>query len=158
MNPFCLNTIRLITLLTRDGEVEFLAAMLRTSSDGTAVDNFSLGGIVVGVDIETGKLKERGFQKTTHAVELRRHPLTGVVFKGFEVPYWNEVKETAAKAQKVFSELKTIGWDLAVSPSGPVMIEGNIEWGTTGIQATNGGLLTQKNRALFARYGLTFHT
>lgn len=157
MNPFCLNTIRIITLLTPDGEVEFLAAMLRTSSDGTAVDNFSLGGIVVGVDIETGRLKERGFQKTSQTAQLRRHPLTGTVFEGFEVPYWKEVRETAAKAQKVFSELKAIGWDLAVSPSGPVMIEGNIEWGTTGIQATNGGLLTPKNRALFARYGLTFH-
>jgi len=88
---------------------------------------------------------------------LKRHPLTGVVFEGFEVPYWKEVKETAAQAQKVFSELKAIGWDLAVCPAGPVVIEGNIEWGTTGIQATNGGLLTPRNRSLFARYGLTFY-
>jgi len=60
-------------------------------------------------------------------------------------------------AQKIFFELKAIGWDLAVSPQGPVIIEGNIEWGTTGIQATNGGLLTARNRLLFAQYGLTFH-
>jgi hypothetical protein len=157
MNPFCLNTVRLITLLTRDNEVEFLAAMLRTSSDRTAVDNFSLGGVVVGVDIGTGRLNDRGFQKTSLSAELRRHPLTGAVFEGFEVPYWKEVKETAARAQKVFSELKAIGWDLALSPAGPVMIEGNIEWGTTGIQAANGGLLTPRNRSLFAQYGLTFH-
>jgi hypothetical protein len=157
MNPFSLNTIRVITLLTREGGVEFLAAMLRTSSARTAVANFSLGGVVVGVDLETGRLKDRGFQKTSPSEELRRHPLTGVVFEGFEVPYWKEVKETAAQAQRVFSELKAIGWDLAVSPSGPVMIEGNIEWGTTGIQATNGGLLTPRNRSLFARYGLTFY-
>lgn len=157
LNPFCLNTIRLITLLTRDNEVEFLAAMLRTSSDRTAVDNFSLGGVVVGVDIGTGRLRDRGFRKTSPSAELRRHPLTGIVFEGFEVPYWNEVKETAAKAQKAFSELKAIGWDVAVSPAGPVVIEGNIEWGTTGIQATNGGLLTPRNRSLFAQYGLTFY-
>jgi hypothetical protein len=37
------------------------------------------------------------------------------------------------------------------------MIEGNIEWGTTGIQAASGGLLTPRNRSLFAEYGLTFH-
>jgi len=157
VNPFCLNTIRLITLLTRDNEVEFLAAMLRTSSDRTAVDNFSLGGIVVGVDIDTGKLRDRGFQKTSQVAEFRRHPLTGAVFGDLEVPYWKEVKETAAKAQKVFGERKAIGWDLAVSPSGAVMIEGNIEWGTAGIQATNGGLLTPRNRSLFAQYGLTFY-
>ncbi len=157
INPCCLNTIRVITFLTRDNEVEFLAAMLRTSSNRTAVDNFSLGGIVVGVDIETGRLKRFGFKKSPHETQLKAHPLTGTVFEDLRVPHWTEVKEMAAKAQKVFAELKAIGWDLAVRPTGPVMIEGNIEWGTTGIQATNGGLLTPRNRSLFAQYGLTFH-
>lgn len=157
INPHCLNTIRIITLLTRDNEVEILAAMLRTSSGRARIDNFSLGGIVIGVDIETGRLKAPGLLKARYKRELTEHPLTGAVFEDFQVPCWKEVKETAIKAQKAFSELKAIGWDLAVCPRGPVVIEGNIEWGTTGIQATNGGLLTPRNRSLFAQYGLTFH-
>lgn len=156
INPCCLNTIRIITFLTRDNEVEFLAAMLRTSSGRRRIDNFSSGGIVIAVDIETGRLKGPGFLKARYGKELAVHPHTGTVFESFQVPLWKEVKETAVMAQKIFFELKAIGWDLAVSPQGPVIIEGNIEWGTTGIQATNGGLLTPKNRALFSQYGLTF--
>jgi hypothetical protein len=157
INPYCLNSVRIITLLTRDNDVKFLASMLRTSSKKIPIDNFSLGGIVIKIDMETGRLKVPGFMIGRTIKRVSEHPITGVPLEGFAVPYWNEVKETVAKAQKVFSELKAIGWDLAVTPDGPVMIEGNIEWGTTGIQATNGGLLTAENRALFSQYGLTFH-
>jgi hypothetical protein len=38
-----------------------------------------------------------------------------------------------------------------------VIIEGNQQWGTAGIQAANGGLLTARNRALLAQYGLSFY-
>lgn len=157
VNPHCLNTIRIVTLLTRDNKVEFLGAMLRTNSGTLPIDNFSLGGIVIKVDIASGKLKGRGLLKGRHAKEFSSHPLTGVVFEGLEIPYWKELKESAAKAQKIFGELKALGWDFAVTAGGPTLIEGNIEWGTTGIQATNGGLLTEKNRALFSQYSLKFH-
>ena len=87
---------------------------------------------------------------------FKKHPLTETEFYNFKIPYWGEVKEIAYKAQKAFYNLKSIGWDFAITEDGPVLIEGNIEWGTAGIQAANSGLLTQKNRALFAQYGLHF--
>lgn len=156
INPCCLNSVRVITLLTRDNDVKILASMLRTSSGKVPIDNFSAGGVVVKVDRETGRLKAPGFMKGRAVSRVMDHPLTGTPFDGFPVPFWNEAKEAVAKAQRTFRELKAIGWDLAVTPDGPVIIEGNIEWGTAGIQATNGGLLTAENRALFAQYGLTF--
>jgi len=157
INPYCLNSIRIITLLTRDNDVKFLASMLRTNSGKIPIDNFSLGGIVIKIDMETGRLKAPGFMKRRTISRITDHPLTGTPLEGFQLPYWNELKEAVAKAQKVFGQLKAIGWDLAVTAGGPVIIEGNIEWGTAGIQATNGGLLTAENRALFSQYGLTFH-
>ncbi len=156
INPCCLNSIRVITLLTRDDDVKILASMLRTSSGKVPIDNFSAGGIVVKIDRETGRLKAPGFMKGRAIVRVMDHPLTSTPLDNFTVPFWSEVKSAVAKAQRAFRELKAIGWDLAVTPDGPVIIEGNIEWGTAGIQATNGGLLTAQNRALFAQYGLTF--
>jgi hypothetical protein len=157
INPFCLNSIRIITLLTYDDGVQVLAAMLRTNAGKVPLDNFSLGGIVVGIDLKDGRLKKFGFMKDTGISSVTRHPLTGLVFEGFTIPYWNEIKQTVIRAQRFFNVLKGIGWDVAVGPQGPVMIEGNVEWGTTGIQAASGGLLTPDNRAAFACHGLIFY-
>ncbi len=157
VNPFCLNSIRIITVLSRDKKVKILAAMLRTSAGNFPIDNFSLGGIVVGIDLENGKLKRSGFIKGERICTMTHHPVTGVAFEDFRIPYWHDIKDLVIKAQETFSELRAIGWDIAVTPKGPVIIEGNLEWGTAGIQAANGGLLTPENRAIFAGYGLTFY-
>jgi len=154
INPFSVNTIRIITLLCPDGSVELLAAMLRTSSNQSPIDNFSSGGIVVGIDAQTGMLRERGFLKHPFGTTVTAHPLTNIVFRNFTIPFWDGIKAMVIKAQKIFRQLKSIGWDIAVTPGGPIMIEGNIEWGTAGLQAANGGLLTERNRKLFAQYGL----
>jgi hypothetical protein len=186
INPHSVNSIRIITLICLDGSVEFLGAMLRTSSSTLPVDNFTMGGIAVGIDLETGRLKKEGFLKIYHREidnekKLKQNlipstltsshkkkllseskivtssPLTNNDFFNFQIPYWSELKEITINAQKVFHQIKSIGWDVAISSTGPVIIEGNTSWGTTGIQAANGGLLTDKNRKLLAQYGITFY-
>ena len=88
---------------------------------------------------------------------LLRHPVTQTEFLNFQIPYWDNLKRMAIKAQKEFDHMKSIGWDIAITPEGPVIIEANQNWGTVGLQATNGGLLTDKNRRLFRQYGIAFH-
>lgn len=156
MNPHSVSTIRVITLLTRHQEVVPLAGILRTSASKRGTDNFSTGGIVIGIDLTTGKLNRTGFVKPGYGTTLTEHPLTHVRFQDFHIPHWPEVLQLLDRAQKSFRQLLCIGWDIAVSESGPLLIEGNIEWGTAGIQAATGGLLTKKNRALFAQHGLRF--
>ena len=190
INPFSVNSIRIITILSVHEKVEILGAMLRTSSSNIInVDNFSLGGIVIGINIETGKLKKRGIIKNFISFNdselnlslsfnslqnllskkkknklikpgkiLEKHPITGIKFNDFQIPYWNELLNTAIKAQNVFKHIKSIGWDIAISENGPVLIEGNTLWQTTGIQAANGGLLTDKNRCLLKEYGISFNS
>lgn len=157
INPSSVNTVRIVTILARSGQVEFLSAILRTSSSHSAIDNFNSGGIVIGVDLPTGKLKRQGFFKPQYGTTVTSHPLTKVEFHNFQIPCWKEILEIATKAQETFHYLKSIGWDLAVCPDGPVVIEGNVEWGTAGLQAANAGLLNARNRSLFAQYGLFFH-
>ena len=43
LNEFSVNTVRIMTFLTIEGEVEFLAAILRMSSGLLPLDNFSSG-------------------------------------------------------------------------------------------------------------------
>ncbi len=157
INPYTLNSIRIITLLSRDGSVEVLAAMLKTNSTNEPMDNFSQGGIVIGVDVNTGQLKKYGIMQYPQGKIFTEHPLTKTKFSDFQIPFWQEVRQTAEKAQTVFHQVKSVGWDIAVTPKGPVIIEGNQDWGTNGIQAANGGLLTTINKALFAQYGIKFY-
>ena len=156
INPYSVNTIRVITFITRKSEVIPLSAMLRTSASEAGTDNFSTGGIVVGIDLETGKLKSRGFFKPGYGTTVDHHPLTQLKFADFAVPYWPEIIKLLQSAQKAFYHLNCVGWDVAVGQSGPIIVEANIEWGTAGIQAVNGGLLTKKNREYFEQYGLYF--
>jgi hypothetical protein len=157
INPHTVNSIRIISILCQDGSVEFLAAMLKTNATVDPMDNFSQGGIVIGIDLETGRLKRDGICQVPSGRVFEQHPLTQTVFLDFQIPFWEELKATAAKAQKVFRHVKSVGWDIAVTLQGPVIIEGNQDWGTNGIQAANGGLLTDRNKALFAQYGITFY-
>lgn len=188
INPHSVNSVRVVTLLCSDGKVEFLAVMLKTSSSTSPVDNFNLGGIAIGIDLETGGLKKEGFVKfvladnvikTKNIIQendieglarrikeiekshpgniMEKHPVTNTEFFGFQIPFWNELKEIAIKAQKEFYPIKSVAWDIAIGIKGPVILEGNQMYGTAAIQATNGGMLIPKNRKLFSQYGLRFH-
>lgn len=47
---------------------------------------------------------------------------------GHKIIHWDEVVDIAQKAHSCFSDLFSIGWDLAVTPDGVRLIEGNINW------------------------------
>lgn len=54
-----------------------------------------------------------------------KHPDTGVSLKNYKVPYFSRVKNLVIEAAKLIPEVNFIGWDVAVTDSGPVIIEGN---------------------------------
>jgi hypothetical protein len=61
-------------------------------------------------------------------VEVTRHPVTGAVLPGFQLPLWPEACALARRAALSFRPLLTVGWDIAFTPDGPLLIEGNAWW------------------------------
>ena len=53
------------------------------------------------------------------------HPVTGAPVTGRVVPAWRETHALALAAQCVFADRMLVGWDIALTPSGPVILEGN---------------------------------
>ncbi|MGK0430756.1 MAG: hypothetical protein ACJARX_002435, partial [Psychroserpens sp.] len=53
-----------------------------------------------------------------------KHPDTGIVFDNFQIPYYNEVIDIVTKASSLF-KFPFLGWDVAITPNGPVIIEAN---------------------------------
>lgn len=121
LHPCSVNTCRVITLL-KDKKPYVVAAYLRIGN-GKHVDNFNSGGMVVPVEEDTGKIIYPALNKSGELFEA--HPLTGVPIKGFVIPMWDEVCKLAKKAASTVEQVGLVGWDIAVTEKGPLIIEGN---------------------------------
>lgn len=135
--PTAVNTFRIMTK-TDKGKVKILFAMLRMGQGGIQLDNASLAGLVCKVNPETGKFDEHGI--TSLQRTMKEHPDTKFVFKGYQFPYWEEVKDCIINAAQKIDELGFIGWDLAYSESGPQIIEVNAGAGLEYLQDSHGGV------------------
>ena len=146
-------SIRLITLYTKSDDVIFLSGELNTAVDGSYLSNWSVGGIMIGVDTETGKLREIGYDKYGHC--YKEHPTSKIIFRGFQIPQWREVVDLAIKVQKSFPYFRMLGPDIALSKNGPVLYEINATPDLSSTEQANGPLLAnQKIRDEFRKYNL----
>jgi len=127
LNPTTLNTIRIITTKFNE-KPQILCAGLRMGKNSkTIVDNASKGGCFVGINTKTGKLKKYGFFENARAV--KEHPESKIKFEGYQLPFWKECVATAKKLHNMCPGYTSIGWDIAITPRGPVLVEGNSGWG-----------------------------
>lgn len=122
IHPSSLNTMRIPTLFT-SGKFVVMGAYIRFGRDGSVVDNINAGGMTAEVDLDTGVIMTPAVDHAGKQYVV--HPTTGEIIVGLKIPYWEEVKEMVLKAAEVTPEVKYIGWDVTVTPTGPVIIEGN---------------------------------
>jgi hypothetical protein len=120
------------------------------------VDNWSSGGIAVGVDHHNGRLMEVAFDK--HGNRFHNHPDSKQAFLGFQLPYWEETVEIAMKLQMAANFYRLIGVDVAITPDGPILIEMNANPDIVFQEQTAGPLLRDP-RVLqeFFEYGLLYN-
>jgi len=119
------NTLRILTI-KKNNDIEILNIILKVGQKSTKnIDNIGQGGICINVNLETGYLgKGYTFYEYGHN-EFIHHPDTGFNFYNKTIPFFKEAKEQAIKAHKLFSKFTIIGWDIAITENGPIMIEGN---------------------------------
>jgi len=125
MNNLCsssVNTLRIMTFVNNN-KSEILYAALRVGDGNHDVDNFHKGGMGVHIDTNTGRLKGEGIDKDLK--HYKKHPVTKIEFNNFAIPYWKETKELVLKAALVNQNIKVVGWDVAITKKGPVLVEGN---------------------------------
>lgn len=128
LHPASINTLRLVTCRSHHS-IDLISTNIRMGTDGKVVDNWNSGGIVIAVDHAKGTLAAEGFFKPGYGGRVRRHPTTGTIFEGFEVPQYRACVELVKAIHSHFYGIHSIGWDVVITPSGPVVIEGNDDWG-----------------------------
>ena len=104
------------------------------------VDNWAVGGLLVGVDNETGRLQEWAYYKPGYGTKVKVHPKSGIIFKDYELPFFEEAKIMISKYHRLLPNVHSIGWDIAILPDGPCIIEGNDNWEISPMQLIHGGM------------------
>ena len=122
-----LASIRVVTLLSGDSNCPRVALpLLLMPGENALVSNYRYHGLIAGIDPETGTLGgAMANDARIDAPPIKHHPRTGAPILGTRLPFWNEVLELAVSAHKRFPGVVVVGWDLAITEHGPVLIEGN---------------------------------
>ena len=128
--PSSVNTIRVVTFscntqpVTADGKhMDIAYTSLRIGGGSSIVDNFHSGGMVCHIDTQTGRL-------ITDAADMEcnvftHHPATGVKFKDFQIPFYQEALQMVTEAITQNKLEGYLGWDVAIAEDGPILIEVN---------------------------------
>jgi hypothetical protein len=78
------------------------------------------------IDLESGRMGQMCNDKDLWpGCWSDRHPVTGAPVNGRVLQAWLQIRALALEAQLVFSDRMLVGWDIALTPSGPVILEGN---------------------------------
>lgn len=124
LNPSSVNTIRGYTFMDGFGKPHIIATTLRVAGEkDSSTDNFHSGGIIISVEVENGICISQGINNKFEKFTI--HPITKTIIPGFQVPFWSEVKELLLEAATIVPSVRYVGWDVAITPDGPILIEGN---------------------------------
>ncbi len=127
--------LRLVTVLDRAGEATLIGASLalpQGKADSTA------GALGCIPDLVSGFIQE---VSVANSGPSTAHPDTGVPLVGRVVPLWSACCDLVLRAHReAFPAFASLGWDVVVTPDGPVLLETNSGWGTLGQQMHFGPL------------------
>ena len=125
--PLSVNTLRIHTVRNSQGIRLFFLPKLRVGGGGGITDVSSKKSNYRVLLTEDGRMikayrsiDERMFMPVDHDED------TGYVFeKGKQLPFVREAIDLCLKAARRLPEVRYIGWDIAVTPGGPVIVEAN---------------------------------
>ena len=120
--PGTVNTTRVTAFF--DGEKTHILAMAQKFGRGEVSDQMTFGGFYTMLD-EDGHAVGPGYDSHAHVHE--KHPDSGFVIADFQLPMVDEVKAFVDRVARVVPQVQYVGWDIVVTPDGPVLVEGN--WG-----------------------------
>jgi hypothetical protein len=119
-------TIRVLTCLDADARPVATHGVLRVLSklerDWKWNDEFG-----APIDLATGRLGAMTSDRLARcAFRYAHHPVTGARVEGRLLAGWPEIQALAVEAHRAFPHRVLVGWDIAHTVDGPLLLEGNI--------------------------------
>lgn len=133
------NSLRVYTLLRKDGSVKVYSIILRLGMGNAKVDNAHSGGICIGVSMD-GHLAEKAYSVSGET--FTEHPISHIRFADVQLPNMQGILDLVYKAHPQLPYFRLVGWDVALDEHNePVMLEANMAHpGVEVLQLCNGPL------------------
>lgn len=122
LNPSAVSVVRFYSVCTPAGV--YIFAPVLTTSITMDISNGCKDALTAIADIRSGVVITDAIDQQLMKAHAT-HPVTGVGFKGFQIPFWSETIEMMKKAVTEASYISNIGWDIAITNSGPIIVEAN---------------------------------
>ena len=124
-------TFRVITWMNELNEIEVTDAMLRILAvleprwRPAAVD----GEFAAPIEFSTGRLGLlTGDNMRTCCKRYKNHPITNAKVKDRVIEHWPAIADMATRCHAAFNHRLMIGRDIALTPNGPIILEGNTKF------------------------------
>ncbi len=120
-------TMRVVTCQNERGEPEVTLAMLRLLTKlEPKWKHLPDEEYAAPINLSSGELGEiTGDNLMTSHLRYENHPATGAPIKRRILQEWPAIRDMAVYAHQAFPHRMLVGWDIALTEIGPVMLEGN---------------------------------
>jgi hypothetical protein len=130
-----LATLRIVTGMNGDDEAEFVAALMGLPH---GAHETVVGAILCSVDPTTGRIRSVALP---NGERISRHPDTRYPIVDLVLPHWRDSMDLVRRAHATaFPRFAFLGWDIALTQNGPVLLETNSGWGAIYHQMLDGPL------------------
>ncbi len=121
-HPNSINAVRVPTI--RIGNtVHVYHPWFKFGRGGNFLTSAVYGTLDAGIDPGTGKICTNGYSENDECFE--KHPDTGVQIPGFQIPRWKDLVETVTTLALKLDTIHYVGWDMVLTESGWIIMEGN---------------------------------
>ncbi len=117
--------VRLITGLTSEGPKVLRGCWKIPAGENVADNYWRTGNLLASLDLASGTVLRAVSGSGLDLVERRTHPDSGAALVGFEHPEWAGMVALALAGARLMRHVPLIGWDLACTSRGPVIVEMN---------------------------------
>jgi hypothetical protein len=118
-------TVRLILLVNRERPSVYRAAWKLPANKNIA-DNFWRGNVLAGLNTETGEVVRAITGDGPAMRTITHHPDSDRQLLGTRVPDWKALISMCVDASQHIPGIDMQAWDIAITDSGPVLLEVNI--------------------------------
>lgn len=149
-----LATVRICILMDESG-VHIPFAVLKLPYGDNIADCFWRdGNIACDIDPASGRIRRAVTKTALGTTEQDTYPGTDHALLGETLPHWESLLTLVGNCSPVFAPVRYQSMDIALTPSGPLLIEINTGGGFDLPQLASGkGFLTPEVSAFFRKYG-----